>query len=177
MTLIVGTNSYLSLADAEAYFAARLRATAWASASDADKETALLQACRAIESLVPNWEGAPTVTGQALQWPRMEVPNRRTGGRTSGWPYDGYAYYDMTAMPQPLTDAQCEEALELLARAQDLDMDDAERDRARGVVKTSIAKASVEYGNVTVYGGVLVSAQAWQCLRPLRRTTPAQVRM
>lgn len=51
MTLIVGTNTYLTLEEANTYFESRLYNTAWLNASAEDKEKALIMACRKIKSI------------------------------------------------------------------------------------------------------------------------------
>jgi len=55
--LIVGQNSYLTLAEADAYLSGSLRAAAlWAAMTDADKVLALISAHRSLE--LQAWEGA-----------------------------------------------------------------------------------------------------------------------
>lgn len=65
--------SYVSLADADAYFA--LRATAaWDEAEDADKEVALVKATAALDARFRGmWKGKKLTKAQALAWPREEV--------------------------------------------------------------------------------------------------------
>lgn len=71
LTLAVGTNTYISLADAELYVE-RLygpRATAWAAAATATKNALLAQACLDIDSCF--WRGEKTgLTDQTLEFPR-----------------------------------------------------------------------------------------------------------
>lgn len=66
--------SYISVADADTYHAAR-GATAWAGYSTSDKEAALR---RATEYMVQfyrlRWAGYRYTSTQALDWPRAEVP-------------------------------------------------------------------------------------------------------
>lgn len=176
MALTVGTDTYLTLADANTYFASRLAAAAWDNASDADKEKALKQACRHIEALDPaGWHGDIVDIEQALAWPRYNVPQRKAGGvvdLTYG------VYYDSTEYPPPLTDAQCEEALELLKEAAHAPTLAAERHRAMGVTEIDTGKGrGVKYGAAPRrYGGSLHSAQAWHLLQPLRRVSAEAVR-
>lgn len=80
MTLIVedGTGlstaeSYISVADADTYFAARANAT-WAALLTAAKEAALRAATDYMEGRYGQlWKGARTSETQALSWPRYDV--------------------------------------------------------------------------------------------------------
>jgi hypothetical protein len=85
-------NSYVTLAAAEAYFAGRMDAAAWAAADDATRERALVMAARMLER--PRWHGARMTVGQALSWPRTGVPGLVDG-----------------TIPPAVIHAQCEEAL------------------------------------------------------------------
>jgi hypothetical protein len=100
------SNSYVTLAEATEYFAGRLHASAWESASTADREKALVTACRHVESCrlqvtrrVVGELLSPVVPTQALAFPRY-----RDVDATSAY-----------IIPQPVKRAQCEEALALLA--------------------------------------------------------------
>jgi hypothetical protein len=66
MAVVVGTNSYISEADANTYFSLRLHSEAW---TGDNTETALIQACNLMENRV-FWKGSKTSTSQTLQWPR-----------------------------------------------------------------------------------------------------------
>lgn len=74
MALVVGTDTYISLADAKTYMTANYMSTnarlaAWTALSDADKEIALRNACRTIENLPI--AGAKAYSSQTLQFPRI----------------------------------------------------------------------------------------------------------
>lgn len=62
------TDYYGTVAGGNAYFAERLRSTAWTDASDLDKEKALKMATRAIENL--NFAGDKHDENQPLEFPR-----------------------------------------------------------------------------------------------------------
>lgn len=101
-------NSYVTLVDAEAYFASRRDDAAWESASEDEKVEALIMATARLEEedfaglpVYPPTGTSPSQT-QALKWPRW-------GAKTP----DGYQYLS-TVIPQPLKDACCELALVLL---------------------------------------------------------------
>lgn len=93
-------NSYLTRAAADSYFADRLYSSNWTGASDADKDLALVTATRRIDQ--ENFRGAKVTTTQALKWPRYDT-----------YDADGITYAS-AAIPQPVKDAACEMALELL---------------------------------------------------------------
>jgi hypothetical protein len=67
----VDANSYLTVAEADAYHAARLHNTAWTTADEATKESALQWATRVLDR--ESWVGCRTNESQGLRWPRTEV--------------------------------------------------------------------------------------------------------
>jgi hypothetical protein len=161
------SNSYVTLTEANVYFANRLRADAWTGASEGDKEKALLTACHHIEACrirvhrrpygypgeLPDAMGrpydplAPSNSDQALSFPRQRDK-------------DNDSNY---AIPKRVKDAQCEEALALLARG-------AEQERRRalqaaGVTSFSVDGLSESYGASTA-GHPLESAEARALLAP-----------
>jgi hypothetical protein len=72
---LVDAESYISVADATAYHAARGNA-AWANlASDTVREQMLRRATDYMEAIYrPRWAGVRKLTAQALSWPRYNVP-------------------------------------------------------------------------------------------------------
>lgn len=96
MTITVGSNSYITEDDADAYFAARLYSDAWDSATTDTREKAILMACRVIEDQV-DWQGLPAIQGQPLAWPRVHVRG-----------------VDPDAIPNAVKNAQTELALYLI---------------------------------------------------------------
>lgn len=68
MALTVGTNSYVTVAEADAYFGDRLNADSWTSASAAIKSQALVTATRFIDER--SWIGQAVSSSQKLGWPR-----------------------------------------------------------------------------------------------------------
>ena len=67
-------NSYVTVAEADAYFATSFGRTAWGSASAANKEIVLIESTRLLDLLV-SWKGYVKSDTQALRWPRTHVPN------------------------------------------------------------------------------------------------------
>ena len=71
-TMPAGANSFASLADADAYHAARLT-EAWADSLAGDKkEAALIRATDWLNRKV-RWEGCKTTRKQRIAWPRTGV--------------------------------------------------------------------------------------------------------
>ena len=137
------SNSYVTLEEANTYLGERLHADAWASASDSDKEKALLTACRYLEQL-RYWDGnrpAFTDPRQRLTFPRV------TDTDAAG----------AFVIPQPVKDAQCEEALALLARG-------AEQERRRTLQASGVKSFAVDGLSESYESGadrqVLLSAEA-----------------
>lgn len=67
-------NSYVTVAEADAYFATSFGRTPWGSASAANKEIVLIESTRLLDLLV-SWKGYVKSDTQALRWPRTYVPN------------------------------------------------------------------------------------------------------
>lgn len=93
-------NSYITRAAATTYFDERLNSGAWTSASNENKDRALIQATRRLDQ--EDWQGVKVASGQALDWPRYWATDE-----------DGEEY-DSAAIPQPIKDATCELALRFL---------------------------------------------------------------
>lgn len=69
----IASDSYATLAEAEAYLGARLYADAWSSATEAQKEAALKWATSLVDTLdFPHPSKIATET-QRLRWPRAHV--------------------------------------------------------------------------------------------------------
>lgn len=75
MALIAGTNSYVTVQEADEYLAVAYRPDAWTEASEADREAALIEATRQIDR--QPLRGARAAADQPLAFPRVgqaEVP-------------------------------------------------------------------------------------------------------
>lgn len=94
---------YLLLADAEAYLAASLHATAWDSATTAQRNKAIVTATRMLDR--QRWAGEKTDAANTLSWPRSGV--------TDDYGED----VDEDTIPQAVVDACAELAAHLLADA------------------------------------------------------------
>ncbi len=105
MALVVATDSYLSVADADTYWANRNNST-WSGATTAQKEKALREATQYIDGAY-NFIGALASYTQALAWPR-------TGATITSGNFKG-AYFTETEIPTQIKNACAELALEALS--------------------------------------------------------------
>ncbi len=84
MALVVGTNSYASRADADAYFNDSLRKAEWAAYGGSTKDRGLIEATRVFERQV--WAGSKEVPSQTLAFPRTGLLDKEgealTGAET-----------------------------------------------------------------------------------------------
>jgi len=71
MALVLNTNSYVTVANAETYFETRIDAANWNSASNELKEEALVTATQIIDN--HSWIGSAISSSQALAWPRKNA--------------------------------------------------------------------------------------------------------
>lgn len=129
--------AYVTLEEANTYFASRLHAEAWTAATDTDKQKALDMATRAIDRTPV--KGVKTNYDQANQFPR----------------------YPDTEVPQAVKDATCEEALALLERGNS----QRRKLQAEGVAAFSVGGLSETYVS-GARGGGLMSQEARELLRP-----------
>ena len=96
------SNSYLSVADADAIIDERVGDTsAWTDAETSDKEKALISATRRLDQ--QTFQGCKTVSTQSLKWPRYET-----------YDDDGYVYAS-DAIPAPIKHATAELAFVLIS--------------------------------------------------------------
>jgi hypothetical protein len=116
MAIIVGTDTYISLADAQTYLSGHYISTdskmsAWNALNDADQEILLKKATLIIDRqpLV----GYKATETQALAFPRTiysEVPNELYNSPIF---YSDH-WYTQTAVPNEVKYAQCEIAIEMV---------------------------------------------------------------
>ncbi|MGW5841110.1 DnaT-like ssDNA-binding protein [Methylorubrum extorquens] len=100
MPLTIGTNTYVSLADADDILSFKLHSGGWKSTSEQDRERALIEATAAIDRL--GFNGSIARYDQPLGWPRLRMRDRE--GRS----------IDPNVVPQVVRTATCEMALHLL---------------------------------------------------------------
>ena len=105
MAIVVGTDTYISVADADSYWANRNN-TVWAAAVTAAKEAALREATQYLDGKY-TFIGQITSVDQLLAWPRFGATI--TAGNKKG------VTYDSTEYPPQLTNSCAELALEALS--------------------------------------------------------------
>lgn len=136
-TVVAGAESYISVADANTYHAARGN-TNWATISEAEAEQALR---RATDYLVQvyrlKWDGVRFSGAQALDWPRSFVRNKdQSFGNL--YPIVGYFYYPSDYIPPELKNACAEMAFKAASGELAPDLD-------KTVIKEKIDVLEVEY--------------------------------
>jgi len=126
VTLVVGTDSYVTLAEADALLFPHPRRSTWKCRSDVVRELALLQAARTIDQ--QRFVGQIADQDQALAWPRAGVCDAE--GRV----------IDSATVPDAVKLAQAELALHLVA-------DDFEGDEVpENVRRVRAGTVEVEFG-------------------------------
>jgi hypothetical protein len=112
MALVVGTNAYALVADGDTYFADRLNATAWTSASATDKLAALITAAALMDELP--WVGM-TAVDAVMAFPRIGSYFDSKLGRM--------VTLDGVTIPSQIVNANFEQALHLLSNPDVLSSD------------------------------------------------------
>lgn len=154
MTITVGTDTYITIEEVDAYLestrlAADAQLVAWGGLEDGDKEILLRNATYAIDRI--RFTGKKNDPDQTLMFPRDIAgvsPLRRNPGATTGTFYDKVLYsllptypYDPSSIniwiinddvPEEIKRAEAEEALELASPSGDTAIYEA----ARGAVKS-----------------------------------------
>lgn len=97
--LVVGTNTYVTLAEANTYLADSVRAAAWDFLDDGTKAQCLITATRIFQKQA--WSGEKTNPAQALFFPATGLTDKQ-----------GLSV-DSSVVPQQVKDAECEFAFDL----------------------------------------------------------------
>ena len=153
VVLTADVNTYVTLAEADAYMDGRLNAGAWTAASVDDKARALITATRDLGNLTLKFR--KTVPTQTLDFPRW-VP---VGPSSNDWPFS-YATYNPSVVPPEVKDSECEEALALLKYGS------SERAnlQAQGVTSITLGKMQESYAPKSRHG--LLSPDAHRMMQP-----------
>jgi hypothetical protein len=144
-TVTVGTNCYISVADATTYYDSILDAEPWDDATAANKARALLMATKAIDNL--NYVGDKADEDQALEFPRE----------------------DDTDIPTAIEEACCEIAIRLLDGNDPEIMYENLRMTSQGFASVR-STYSMEMIPDYILAG-LSSVKAWKLLLPYLRDT------
>lgn len=133
MTLTVGTNTYITIAQADTYWTARNNSV-WAAASSGEKEKALREATQFIDGTFDfiGFHSTLNLDTQPLAWPRdsVVIPSGSFRGTD----------IDSDVVPQAIKDAQAELALEALSARLDPVLD-----RGGDIKKVKVDVIEVEY--------------------------------
>jgi len=112
MALVLGTNTYVTMVEADAYFDTRIDAGAWLNADDDDQESALVTATLLLDE--NQFIGVAVSSTQSLAWPRK--------GASTFDPRLGQSItYGETEIPKRMKQAVFEMAYHLLANENLLD--------------------------------------------------------
>lgn len=107
-------NSYASVEQGDAYHEGHLYGTAWTSATNTNKEKALVMATRLIDASY-FFHGTRVETAQALSWPRECVVNPEQPLSGMSWLGGSqWSNFPSDEIPEGLVHATCEMARELL---------------------------------------------------------------
>lgn len=105
MALVLNTNSYVTVAEADTYFETRIDSANWENSTEELKEQALVTATQLVDDNA--WIGIAVSSSQALAWPRKEVTyyDSRLGQ---------YIQVDSVTVPDRVKTAVFEQALHLI---------------------------------------------------------------
>lgn len=159
-------NSFVTVAEADAYLEARRNASDWNDENDDDeKMSALIEATRELSAI--RWQGNRVTSTQALSWPRDSATN--PDGTCSG------EYYDTDVIPQRIKDATYELALEFLkAGTSDL----AAAGDTDGITLKTVGPLTTEYAAPSQRAqGLARFPRVMKLIGPLLETSSGQVRL
>lgn len=135
--IVAGANTYVTVAEADAFLAYHTTRAAWAAMTEADKEAALVQACRAMDAVCA-WKGAKVDIDQPRAWPRAGVTVSGIAEAWNPlWSRSG-AGYPSDQVPQAVRDAQCELAALMAQGDRTADLDSA------GIKSVKVGKGALE---------------------------------
>lgn len=119
------SNSYISVSQADDFFAAHLKKSYWTELKTPEKQAILVQATNRIDE--EEFGGRRTITNQRLQWPRTYIVDRdRNPQMESVAEFIGGAYYRPSdVIPKEMVQAVCEVALHYISQNKgDFSVDD-----------------------------------------------------
>jgi len=150
-------NSFVTLAEANAYFGDALGGEVWLTFSESDRNKALVSACRQLSRF--KFRGTRETASQALPWPRLLQ-----------WDEQSEQIYNR--MPSEIKEANFEEALSLLQQGS-AGQETRQQLQQQGVLKFQAGNLSEEFaaGAVSFGAPALTSARAQALLLPFIRQT------
>lgn len=155
-------NSYVLIADVDAYALASLASDAWDNADDL-KLIYVIRAARLLDSMVV-YPGRPTDTIQRMQWPRVWVS------------HPSYGYYDVNIIPNAVKDAQCALAIYLATQATNTDDPFAGLDSVN-LTRLSVGPISLDFKSALPAGMIYFNSvivpilEAGNCIQEEGRLT------
>ncbi|RUM43008.1 MAG: hypothetical protein DSY80_06265 [Desulfocapsa sp.] len=175
MTITVGTDTYATIAEADAFITAHFvsmdaQLIAWNLLSDADKEVYLRNATIGLERL--RFSGAKYDNDQSLFFPRVvynPLPNRRHGDYyTADQTELTYRPEDTPTVPDEIKNAQICEALETASPSSDTDdfVNFIGALKAERVGNVSVTYGKTSGGNRGQVASVIKSRKAQDYLLP-----------
>lgn len=171
MALTVGTNTYISLADADTYISENYPSTsteyvAWDGLSDADKEIYLKKATKKIDRQI--LRGIKAIDSQTLEFPRAIHSNDRFyNNNVVGVSVNRYDNYIVESeVSEAVKAAQVEEALSISINGNSIS--NRQSLQQQGVKSFSLGDLSETYGTGLASGfnsTVLASSEAKELLK------------
>lgn len=162
------SESYISVADATAYHAARGNAAWGALATDTVREQLLRKATDAMLQMFANrWAGTRSSSTQALDWPRYNVP-MKDGPANLPYSYGVRSYYPSNTVPAAVARACAELALKAASG-------DLVADGTQAVKREKIGPLEVEYQDATTSGTSYRAIEGM--LAPFMVATSGQIRL
>lgn len=137
-TGLTNSTSYSSITFADDYHSRSLYKAEWDDATSPQKEIALMMATRVIDTDF-RFRGFRKTKAQALQWPRIRVPDQGVyNGYGPGWGIGLIGtYYDEAVIPQRLKMATAQGALDLLRGDRTLESS------TKGIQSVSVGQGAV----------------------------------
>ena len=152
MALVLNTNSYVEIADADGYLETRIDSANWFNATDEIREQALVTATQIVDDHA--WIGSAVSSSQALAWPRKNATyiDNRLGLSVT---------FTNTEIPSRVKVAVYEQALHLI------DNEDLLMGTTQTFESISVGSISISDSNNDVTRTPIKSTQATKSIRPL----------
>lgn len=128
----VDANSYVTLGEAEAYFAARFDSDAFGELDPADQEKALLQATREVDRR--RFKGCRHYISQALKFPRQYPYHRENPDSGTG-----------VEIPRSVKEATCEQALWIAQHKETGGRNTRQKLQAQGVTQSRVGNVAESF--------------------------------
>lgn len=163
------SNSYCDLAYANSYFAASpnsAKRDTWAAFSDAQKTIVLIQACQMLEALkcTMPWETPPPLGVRMTygqNWPRTSIWERYPAHMDQLLQFPRNIDYTMNTgvyyIPEPVMQAQCEQAYYLATLDESVLSDQLQGKRGDQITANSIELSTTYTGQGNAYAPMCIA--------------------